>query len=188
MNKPMVGTKVAILVANGFDQKQMTAVQRAMVAQGASVKIISTDNGLVNGWDGEGWGHNFAVDAPLNTALGVDYACLVVVGGQRSLDKLKLTAHTKRFIGSFMSAQKPVAIMGDAPMLMAHVEHASGRHMTGTETSKMMATKAGALWSDDAICFDGNIMSCACAAEHMEEFIKTMVSHFQQNAQIPQAA
>jgi len=188
MNKPMVGTKVAVLVGNGFDQKQMTAVQRALVAQGASVKIISTDNGLVNGWDGQGWGHNFAVDALLNTALGVDYACLVIVGGQRSLDKLKLTAHTKRFIGSFMAAQKPVAVMGDAPILMAHVEQLSGRMIAGAEPARLVATKAGATWSEDVICYDGNMMSGACGNDTVDEFAKAVITHFMNQNTMDQAA
>lgn len=112
--KNLTGTKIAILAANGFDEADMIAAQRTLAAAGASVRLISSDNGLVNGWDGKGWGHNFPVDAALNTALGVDYDGLVVVGGQRSHDKLKLTAHTKRFIGSFMAAQKPIVAMGEA--------------------------------------------------------------------------
>lgn len=112
--KSLLGTKIAILAANGFDEADMIAAQRALSAAGATVRLVSSDNGLVNGWDGKGWGHNFPVDAALNTALGVDYEGLVIIGGQRSFDKLKLTAHTKRFIGSFLMAQKPIVAMGEA--------------------------------------------------------------------------
>lgn len=112
--KSLIGQKIAILAANGFDEADMIAAQRALVAAGATMRLVSSDNGLVNGWDGKGWGHNFPVDAALNTALGVDYDGLVIVGGQRSFDKLKMTAHTKRFIGSFMLAQKPVVAFGEA--------------------------------------------------------------------------
>jgi protease I len=188
MNKPMTGIKVAVLVANGFDQKQMTGVQRALVAQGASVKIISTDNGLVNGWDGNSWGHNFAVDAMLNTALGVDYDAVVIPGGQRSLDKLKLTAHTKRFIGSFMAAQKPVAVMGDGASLMAQVEMIAGRTVAGSANIQAIAVNAGATWSSDAVCYDGNMMSGACEGESLDAFIKALIPHFTQTTMLEQAA
>lgn len=120
--KTLLGNKVAILAANGFDEADMIAAQRALVAAGATMRIVSSDNGLVNGWDGKGWGHNFPVDAQLNTALGVDYDGLVIIGGQRSYDKLKMTAHTKRFIGSFMMAQKPVVAMGDSADVMMEPE------------------------------------------------------------------
>lgn len=120
--KTLLGNKVAILAAHGFDEADMIAAQRALVAAGATMRVVSSDNGLVNGWDGKGWGHNFPVDAQLNTALGVDYDGLVIVGGQRSHDKLKMTAHTKRFIGSFMMAQKPIVAMGDSAQVMMEPE------------------------------------------------------------------
>lgn len=120
MSKPLSGVKVAILVANGFEEADMTATQRAMVAAGANARIVSPEPGLVNSWTGQAWGHHFAIDAALNSALGADFSMLVIPGGQRSIDKLKLTAHTKRFIGSFMAAQKPVAVWAGAMPIMEH--------------------------------------------------------------------
>jgi len=84
-------------------------------------KPLSGEAGLVNSWTGENWGHHFAIDVQLNTALGADYSMLVIPDGTRSLDKLKLTAHTKRFIGGFMAASKPVAVWDGAKQVMAHV-------------------------------------------------------------------
>ena len=111
--KPLAGSKIAILVANGFMQADMIAAQRRLIEEGAHVRIVSSEQGLVNGWTGDDWGHHFAIDNPLNAALAADYDMLVVPGGARSVDKLKLTAHTKRFIGSFLAMQKPVAVTGD---------------------------------------------------------------------------
>lgn len=131
------GTKVAVLVANGFDENNFLSAQKILQETGACVKIISTNQGLVNGWSAhegvEGWGHNYAVDAQLNTALGADYDMLVIPGGQRSLDKLKMTAHTRRFIGSFMTANKPVAVMGDALDIMDHVQVTGGREVSAAD-------------------------------------------------------
>ena len=120
MSKPLSGVKIAILVANGFEEDHMTATQRALAAAGVFAKIISSEPGLVNSWTGQAWGHHFAIDAQLNNALGADYAMLVIPGGQRSAEKLKLTAHTKRFINSFMAAGKPVAVWGHATQIMEH--------------------------------------------------------------------
>ncbi len=134
--KTLLGNKVAILAANGFDEADMIAAQRALAAAGATVRLVSSDNGLVNGWDGKGWGHNFPVDAALNTALGVDYDGLVIIGGQRSYDKLKLTAHTKRFIGSFMTAQKPVVAMGDAAEVLIEADQRHAENVFKAEAGE----------------------------------------------------
>jgi len=56
MSNALVGTKIAVLVANGFNEVQMTAFQRAFQKKGANVRVISMDSGLVNGWTGEEWG------------------------------------------------------------------------------------------------------------------------------------
>lgn len=137
--KSLTGQKIAILAANGFDESDMIAAQRALVAAGAAMRLVSSDNGLVNGWDGKGWGHNFPVDAALNTALGVDYDGLVIVGGQRSFDKLKMTAHTKRFIGSFMMAQKPIVAFGDAADVLMEADQRDADTVLKGETGAIAA-------------------------------------------------
>lgn len=188
MSKSMIGVKVAVLAANGFDEKDFIAVQRALAEAGASMRIISTDQGLVNGWDGQGWGHNFAVDTPLNSALGVDYDALVIPGGSRSLDKLRLTAHTRRFIGSFMGAMKPVAVMGDALSLMVFAEQLNGKTVSGPEAMEATAIKAGATWQNEAVSMDGALITGVCDDAGRAAFISTMIEQFEQNTALQQAA
>ncbi|NQZ13340.1 MAG: DJ-1/PfpI family protein [Alphaproteobacteria bacterium] len=178
MQKPLVGTKVAVLVANGFEETQFIAMQRRLQEMGASLKIISTNQGLVNGWNGSGWGHNFAVDAQLNTALGVDYDALVIPGGSRSMEKLKLTAHTRRFIGSFMAAQKAVAVMDDALHLMAFAEQLDGHTVAGNDDMRSMATQAGASWEDAPMYVDGSMLTGRCDADNMDAFMEAMKDVF----------
>lgn len=159
MAKQLQSLKVAVLMANGFNESDFLAIQRAMIDQGASLRIVSTDSGLVNGWDGKGWGHNFAIDAQLNTALGIDYDALIIPGGQRSLDKLKLTAHSRRFIGSFIAAMKPVLTMGDAVQLLAYTDHLAGKTVSGPDDKKGIAEAAGANWSQAPVSLDGTLLS-----------------------------
>jgi len=189
MAKPMIGTKIAVLVASGFDEPDLTATQRALIDSGASVRIISSDHGLVNGWDGDNWGHNYAIDAQLNTALGVDYDGLIIPGGRRSADKLKLTAHAKRFIGSFMASMKPVACMNDGLLLMAYTGLISGRTVAGPEeVCRVPAEGAGAAWSENAICMDGALLTGVTGTQGRGAYVEAMIAHFVENAVYDQAA
>lgn len=181
MAKALQSQKIAVLMSNGFNETDFLSIQKAMIEQGASLRIISTDNGLVNGWDGKGWGHNFAVDAQLNTALGIDYDALIIPGGQRSLDKLKMTAHSRRFIGSFFAAMKPVVCMGDAVQLLAHTDHVSGRTVAGPEDKKAMVETAGATWSNDAMMQDDNLLTGNVEGEKMADFVVSAVEMMVQN-------
>lgn len=182
--KTLAGMKIAVLMANGFDETMFLAAQKQVQELGATMRIISTNQGLVNGWNGSGWGHNYAVDAPLNTALGVDYSALIIVGGERSMDKLKMTAHTRRFIGSFMASQKPVIAMGDAVMLMAHADQLQDKRVSGAPEAQEMVEQAGATWSQDTSCMDGNMLSGAS----MDDMRADMAEMLMKAEDMPQAA
>ena len=175
MAKTLQSQKIAVLMSNGFNENEFLMIQKAMIAEGAALRIISTDSGLVNGWDGKGWGHNFAIDAQLNTALGIDYDAVIIPGGQRSLDKLKLTAHSRRFIGSFIAAMKPVICMGDAVQLLAHTDHVSGKTVSGPEAKKAVVETAGGVWSNEAVSMDGTMMTGDVEGEKLGSFVAAAV-------------
>jgi len=176
MQKPLAGMKAAILVANGFNENEMTVFQRGMMEAGAYPRIISVENGLTNGWQGTTWGHYFAVDCQLSDALAADYDILVVAGGQRSLDKLKLTAHTRRFIGGFVAAHKPIMIIGDAVNLLSMTGVANGLLVTGPEACKDIAVAAGASWSENSPTIDGSIITCQPTAENLKELVEMLIN------------
>lgn len=189
MAKALQSQKIAVLMANGFNEQDFLTIQKSMIEQGATLKIISTDSGLVNGWDGKGWGHNFAIDAQLNTALGIDYDALIIPGGQRSHDKLKLTAHSRRFIGSFMAAMKPVMCMGDAVQLLAHTDHLSGKTVSGPEDKKGVAEAAGAQWSSETMSMDGILLSGDTSAENLQAYVSAAIDMMVQTTEtLKQAA
>lgn len=180
MNKPLTGVKIAILVANGFSEADFIESQRALLQAGANARIVSPEAGLVNGWTGESWGHHFAVDANLSTALGADYAMMVVPGGKRSHDKLKLTPHTKRFISNFMTAKKPVALFGDALNVMVSSEAVQGRTLAGPATMKPAVEEMGGTWSEDMPAHHDHVMSGDVTSENRADFIKAMIDFFVQ--------
>lgn len=177
MQKPLSGLKTAILVANGFNETEMTMFQRGMLEAGAYPKIISVENSLANGWQGNTWGHYFAVDCQLADALSADYDILVVPGGQRSLDKLKLTAHTKRFIGGFLAAMKPIMLVGDAPLLLAYTGQAQNLMLTAAPEAKDTLTQAGAVWSDDTPTIHYSVISgTAAETQGLAELVQILVN------------
>lgn len=182
------GQKVAILVANGFNESEFIAMQKNMREIGADMKVISANQGLVNGWDGQGWGHNYAVDAQINTALGADYDVLVIPGGSRSHEKLNMTAHTKRFIGSMMMSDKPVMVMGDAVNLMAETEQLDGRTVSGPDESRQMATNAAAMWSEEALTIDKNMLSGMWSEEYAAAMQEMMKNHMDNDSDMQAAA
>lgn len=178
-SKPLSGAKIAVLVANGFSEQDVTITQRLLQEQGATTRMISMeDHGLSHSWNGEGWGLHFAADSALKSALAVDYDMLVVPGGQRSVEKLKLTAHTKRFVGGFISANKPLAVMGEALDLLLFAEQVAGKQVAGPQDLQDETQKHGANWNDGKMCVDGCLMTGLSDDDHRNSFATAIVDHF----------
>lgn len=110
---------IAILVASGFEENHITAVQRQLTQAQLAYRIIAPEQGLVNGWQGGSWGHYFTVDAQIGTAMGSDYEILILAGGERGTAKLKENPHTRRIVNHFLEAGKPVAAIGSGVGLLA---------------------------------------------------------------------
>ncbi len=178
-DKALSGQKIAILLANGFEERDLSETQRALMDMGATTRIVSVEQGLANSWANTNWGHYFAVDLNLASALAADFSMLVIPGGQRSIDKLKLTAHTKRFIGGFMLARKPVALFAEAAQLMIFAEQAKGRTFKSTEKLQPLLQEAGATLSAEPICISGNLISsCPQSQDDTKAYALAISQHF----------
>jgi len=119
MTLSTVQPSIAILVASGFEEGHITAIQRRLTQEKLSFAMIAPEQGLVNGWQENAWGHYFTVDAQIATAMGSDYEMLILVGGERGVAKLKENPHTRRIVNHFLEAGKPVAAIGSGVGLLA---------------------------------------------------------------------
>ena len=176
MQKPLAGLNAAILIANGFNEIEMTTFQRALLEAGASPKIISVESSLAHGWQDKGWGHYHPVDKHISDALAADYDLLIVPSGHRGHDKLKQTAHTRRFIGGFMMAYKPVLAMGDAVKLMAEIGVIKGMMVASSEEIRPVLVEGGAIHSENSPTIHNNLMSMISAADNVQESIASFMA------------
>jgi protease I len=159
MTSQLAGKTIAILVANGFDENQMTEIQRSLIKYKAIIKTIAPENGVVNGWQGAGWGHYFPIDGQIGETLGSDFDMLVLPGGERATAKLKGNMHTRRIINHFIDAEKPVAAIGAGVGLLALASGIKGRHVTSPADVQADLTNAGAVISEDALHTDGTLLT-----------------------------
>src|SRR5258705_13950033 len=109
MAKRLDGKKVAILVADGFEQVEMTEPRKALEAAGAKTEIVSPAEEEVRGWNHDEKADGFPVDMPLNKARSDDYDALLLPGGVRNPDQLRMLTRAVEFTDGFFAAGKPVA-------------------------------------------------------------------------------
>ena len=192
MSKTLLGVKIAVLVANGFCEQDLTETQRSLLKTGANIRIISMDQGLVNSWNGGAWGLHYAADSALSAALSADYSMLIIPGGQRSVEKLKLTAHTTRFIRGFIDTHKPVVAFDDALDLLAFCEKIGGKTVTGPDALKPVVETSGATWLDAPYAVDGDLITGGASrgtrAAYVEAVCQFLVSGYESRMNMNQAA
>jgi protease I len=75
MEKSLEGKKVAILVADGFEQVELTEPQKALEAAGAKTEIVSPAENQVQGWNHDDKADLFDVDMPLKRRIVVAGRC-----------------------------------------------------------------------------------------------------------------
>jgi protease I len=169
-DKRLAGKTVAMLVANGFAEHEMTDTQKALVAAGAVPKVVSPEIGLVNGWHEGTWGHNFYVEVKPGNVLPSQYDALLVPGGERSMASLLENAHARRIVKGMVDMNKPVGIVSDAVQLLARAEVLAGRTVSAPEQHRATVEAAGGKAAEAPVTVDGRLVTSA-GGEHLPAFI-----------------
>ena len=159
MTSQIAGKTIAILVANGFDENQMTEIQRSLIKLKANIKTIAPENGVVNGWQGAGWGHYFPISGQIGETLGSDFDMLVLPGGERATAKLKGNMHTRRIINHFIDAEKPIAAIGAGVGLLALASGIRERSVAASAELQTELKAAGAVISEENLHLDGCLLT-----------------------------
>ena len=157
--KPLNGKKVAILVADGFEQVELTEPRKALDEAGAKTSIVSPSKGKVKGWQHTEWGDEMPVDVPLGQAKAEDFDALLLPGGVMNPDHLRRDPQVQRFVKAFFDAGKPVAAICHGPWTLIDAGVAKGRKMTSYETIQMDLKNAGVNWVDQEVVVDGNLVT-----------------------------
>src|SRR5262245_13784784 len=108
MKTNLQGKKVAILIAHGCEQAELTSPKEALEEAGAETQIVSPEDNKVRSWRHTRWGKSFAVDVPVNKADAGDYDALVLPGGVMNPDTLRCNQRALDFVKAFFDAGKPV--------------------------------------------------------------------------------
>lgn len=157
--KDLTGKKVAMLVANGFEQIELTRPKEALEAAGATVQIISPEKNKVKGWNHTNWGDEFKVDVLLDKANPENYDGLVLPGGVISPDKLRINEKAIEFIQNIHKAGKPIAAICHGPWSLINAGITKGYKMTSWPSLKQDLINSGAKWIDKNAVTDRKLIT-----------------------------
>jgi protease I len=153
------GKKVAIVVADGFEQVELTEPKKSLEQAGAKTEIVSPAKGKVKGWNHTEWGDQFPVDVPVEQARAENYDALLLPGGVMNPDKLRPNEFVLQFVRDFFNAGKPVAAICHGPWTLIDAGLVDGRKVTSYESIQMDLKNAGAHWVDAEVVVDSGLVT-----------------------------
>ncbi|MGE3279597.1 MAG: type 1 glutamine amidotransferase domain-containing protein [Alphaproteobacteria bacterium] len=181
-DKPLNGTKIAILVADGFEQVELTEPRQALDAAGADTSIVALKPGRVRAWKFTDWGEEFPVDMAVERADPAAFDALLLPGGVINPDTLRMNQTAMAFVRHFFDADKPVASICHGPWSIVEVGAACGRRMTSWPSLRTDLRNAGAQWVDEVAVVDGNLVTSR-KPDDIPAFNRAMVALFAKGKQ-----
>jgi protease I len=171
------GKKVAILVADGFEQVEMTKPREALNEAGAGTKIVSVHSGEIYGMHHEKKGDNFKVDLTLDEARPEEFDALMIPGGLMNPDTLRSTPEAVEFTKAFFRTGKPVAAICHAPWVLVEANVVRGRKLTSWPAIQTDVRNAGGNWVDQEVVVDNGLVTSR-KPDDIPAFNRKMIEEF----------
>jgi protease I len=181
------GKKVAILVAEGFEQLEMTEPKRALEEAGAKTAVVSPAEGEVQAWKHFDKADKFKVDVPLQRARADDFDALVLPGGVANPDQLRTKPEALKFVKAFVDSGKPIAVICHGPWTLIEADAVRGLRITSWPSLKKDLENAGAEWVDEEVVVHRGIVSSR-KPDDLPAFNRKMIEEFAQGRHARTAA
>lgn len=151
----LAGKKVLAFTEEEFEDLEMWYPVLRLRAAGAQVDIAGPKANAV--YRGK-YGVPMQSDLAFREAKSADYAGLYVPGGWAP-DKLRRYPDVLRLTREFHEAQKPIGQICHAGWVLISAKIVRGYSMTSTPGIRDDLENAGAVWVDEAVVVDRNIVS-----------------------------
>lgn len=175
--KPLHGVRVAMLVADGFEQRELVKPRDALLRAGAATALVSAVKRRVRGWNGDEPGDAFDVEVSLPDADPSDFDALLLPGGVRSSDALRIENKAVLFAHALQVAQKPIAAIGHGPWLLIETGFVRGRRLTSWPSLRTDTLNGGGNWVDEAVVRDGLLLTSRMPTD-LPRFTKALIDAF----------
>lgn len=148
------GRRVAFLVTNGYEPSELTSPWDTVVQAGGEAILVSPEAEEVSSK-----GHSQAVDLQVADAKAEAFDALVLPGGTKNADQIRMDQDSVKFTKAFFDANKTVASICHAAWILTEADVLQGRKMTSYPSLQTDLRNAGAQWTDEELVVDGNLIT-----------------------------
>ena len=165
------GKRIAILTEEGFEDAELVEPMRAMKDAGARVMVVGS--GSKQSYKGKRGTVTIAVDATADKVNAENFDAVIVPGGYAP-DKMRLHQPMIDLVKAAYDSGRVVAAVCHGPQLLISADIVRGRHLTSWPSVAVDLKNAGAIWVDEPVVQDGNLITSRKPAD-LPRFNKAII-------------
>jgi protease I len=177
MSRPLEHLRVAILMAPGVEEAEISGPDAALRQAGAAVTRVSPGEARIRMARGMDAGEELSVERPLAQARPGDFDAVFVPGGLHSVEALRTQPAAVSFLKEMQDCAKPIALLGHASALLISAKIARGRKLAAPDSLREDLTNSGAECEADPVVVDSNWVT-GRGAQELERFTREMIGLF----------
>ena len=171
--------KVLIVATSGFEEWELFGPLEILRKRGADVKLASLDLKPIQATVHDDPGKTIRPDLTVDDARAADFDALILPGGVRNPDQLRMHRNVIDLIKAFAEAGKPVGAICHGPWLLVEADLLGGRRATAWPSIRTDLRNAGADVVDEAAVTDGNFVTSR-KPDDVEAFTEALVRLIEQ--------
>jgi len=187
MANELKGKKIAFLVAEMFEEVELTKPWKALEDAGAELTLVSLEEGEVQAFDHYDKAGSFKVDKTVEEVVASDFDNLVLPGGVGNPDNLRQDENAVRFVRDFFEQGKPVGAICHAPWTLIEAGVVRGRTLTSFPSLQTDIRNAGGNWVDKEVVVDNGLVTSR-KPDDIPAFNKKLIEEFLEGRHEQQAA
>jgi protease I len=151
--------RVLIVATDGFEEWELFGPKQILEKRGAEVVLASLKTDPIQATVHDDPGKTIRPDLTIDQANADDFDALILPGGVRNPDTLRLHGNVVDLIRDFDRQAKPIAAICHGPWLLVEANLLRGRTATSWPSIRTDLRNAGATVVDEPVVTDGNIVT-----------------------------
>ena len=171
MSGRLQGRRIALLIEQGFELREVSEPQQTLQVEGAEVVLVgSTARAPYHDKDGT---TTMVSDLGAGAARMRDFDALVIPGGHAP-DRMRMRHAMVDLATEAMASAKPVAAICHGPQVLISANALRGRTLTCWPSIAIDVKNAGGLYVDRPVVRDGNLITSR-KPDDLPVFIETLI-------------
>ena len=168
-------SRVLIVATDGFEEWELFGPREILQKRGAEVVLASLKRDPIQATIHDDPGKTIRPDLTIDEANDVDFDALILPGGVRNPDTLRIHGNVIKLIRDFAKAEKPVGAICHGPWLLVEADLLRGRRATSWPSIRTDLRNAGANVVDEPAVTDGNIVTSR-NPQDVQEFTDAIIA------------